>query len=46
MQYCHTGPLVGWVKKKTSSILIMNLIPLGNLSSPSKEAFFQEEINK
>jgi hypothetical protein len=35
----NTGSLVGWVKKKTSSILIVNLIPLENLSSPSKGTF-------
>jgi hypothetical protein len=40
---------LGWVKKerkKKPSILNLNLIPLGDLSGPSKEAFSQEGINK
>jgi hypothetical protein len=38
---------LGWVKKKkkTPSILSLNLIPLGDLSGSSKGAFSQEEIN-
>jgi hypothetical protein len=31
--------------KKTPSILSLNLIPLGDLSGPSKGAFYQEGIN-
>jgi len=37
---------MGQEEEKTPSILIMNLIPLGNLSSTSKGAFSQEGINK
>ena len=33
------------LREKTSSILSLNLIPLGDLSSPSKGVFSQEEIN-
>jgi hypothetical protein len=37
---------LGWVeRKKTPSILSLTLIPLGNLSGPSKGVFSQEEIN-
>jgi hypothetical protein len=32
-------------RKKTPSILSLNLIPLGNLSGSSKGAFSQEGIN-
>ena len=33
------------LREKTPSILSLNLIPVGDLSSPSKGVFSQEEIN-
>jgi hypothetical protein len=43
---CQPCANLGWVEaKKTHSILSLNLIPLGDLSGPSKGAFSQEGIN-
>ena len=33
------------LREKTPSILSLNLIPLGDLSGPSKGVFSQEELN-
>jgi len=38
----HFGDVL---REKTPSILSLNLIPLGDLSGPSKGVFFREEIN-
>jgi hypothetical protein len=44
-RFVSHAPIWGQVMIKTPSILNLNLIPLGNLSSPPKGVFSQEEIN-
>jgi hypothetical protein len=39
---CQFGDVL---REKTPSILSLNLIPLGDLSGPSKGVFSQEELN-